>query len=1020
MAKLIQPSMAGGEVSAPVGARVDLSKRSVAVEEAQNFIATFTGSMMSRPGQKFVSQTKPGSSTYRFIEFEFNDTQTFVLELGETYMRFHSLGAQILDSALTGSITAATAADPVVVTSTAHGLSNGDEIYISGVAGMTELNGRNFIVANVTANTFELQTLEGTDIDGTGYTAYTSGGTWTEVYEITTPWAAADLFAIKYAQSGDVMTLCHPDYPPQELVRIDNDTWTLSEVDLTPDILGPDNITVDVNTTITAGVITGITQADPAVVTSSGHGLTTGDRVRITGVVGMAEVNNFLYEVTRLDANTFSLQYAFDDSDVDSTGFTAYSSGGVFELAIRPRSYTVTAVSSDDEEESFRGFSSRMITITNITQADPCVVTTAEGHGLEPYDDIKLTSIGGMTELNGKRFEAVFIDATSFSLKTLDGVDVDSTGFTAYTTGGDILALSFLAVSSADADWDNTISWEAVAGAEYYNVYATDTFGVFGFIGTTTKNSFEDRNLGPDYSDTVPLAYNPFESLVNGTGKYPGSTGFFGQRRWFANSNNNPNRFWASQIGHFNNLGRSIPPVATDSITASIAARRINEIKHIVPLSELIFLTSGGEFRVSGGQSGVITPTEISVSPQSYYGATDVRPIVAGDVGLFISPGEFIRDLSFQIADSKFVGKDISILARHLFDNYTISDWDYAPAPHALGFACRSDGRGLFLTYQPDQDVYAWTQATTQGKYKSTCVVREGDYDVIYVMVERKIGGITKTFLERMDERQFSDIEDGFFVDAGLTLDSPITITGITAADPVVVTAPSHGLSNGDFVDISDVLEVDSSVNEGESLSGDYNGTGFEVVNVTTNTFELQIEGTDYDGSAFAAYSSGGVARQAVTTVSGLWHLEGATVVAAANGYSNQNLTVANGSITLNNRASRVHVGLGYFTRLKTLPLSTYSEGGETSQGKAKNVQRLTVQVEKTMGMWFGPSITQMREAKFGLPSLWGQPLGMVTEDIDVTMRADWGKRKQVVIEQRDPLPLTVMTLIPDTQLGGN
>jgi len=44
----------------------------------------------------------------------------------------------------------------------------------------------------------------------------------------------------------------------------------------------------------------------------------------------------------------------------------------------------------------------------------------------------------------------------------------------------------------------------------------------------------------------------------------------------------------------------------------------------------------------------------------------------------------------------------------------------------------------------------------------------------------------------------------------------------------------------------------------------------------------------------------------------------------------------------------------------------------------------------------------------------------MVTEDIDVTMKADWGKRKQVVIEQRDPLPLTVLTLIPDTTLGGN
>ena len=61
-----------------------------------------------------------------------------------------------------------------------------------------------------------------------------------------------------------------------------------------------------------------------------------------------------------------------------------------------------------------------------------------------------------------------------------------------------------------------------------------------------------------------------------------------------------------------------------------------------------------------------------------------------------------------------------------------------------------------------------------------------------------------------------------------------------------------------------------------------------------------------------------------------------------------------------------------------------------------------------------------MREAKFGLPGLYGQPLDMVTDDIDVTMRADWGKKKQVVIEQRDPLPLTVLALVPDAIVGGN
>ena len=1010
--------MAGGEVSAPVGARVDLAKRAVAVENAENFVATFTGSMMSRPGQKYVAQAKPGAGPHRIIEFEFSDTQTFVLEMGEQYMRFHSLGAQILDSDNVKTITTTAATNPCLVSSTAHGLSNGDEVYISGIAGMTELNSRNFLVANVLANSFSLQDLNGTAVDATGYTAYTSGGTATPPYEIVTPWAAADLFMIKYAQSGDVMTLAHPDYTAQELIRVDNDTWVIGDIALIPIIDYPLNISHEENTEGEAGNITGITKANPGVFTSTAHGLVDGDIINVQSVAGMDEVNRFSYIVAKIDADTFSCTYQ-DGSNLNTTGYTTYTSGGTWEKWQRPRWYAVTAVSAESGEESLRGIEAEIRpSITAISKADPCVLSFGAGHGLEDLDQIVIYDSAEMVELSEGRFRVRFIDNTSFSLETLEGDAVDSTSFTTFVGPGVFRLAYSRSHSSADTAWDNTIRWTPVDGVDTYKVYATDTYGVFGYIGSSSSDQFRDKAIDPDYAITPPLFRNPFQDLAGEGGRDPGTTGFFQQRRIFANSDTYPNRFWMSQLGHFNNFSASKPPLADDAITASIAARRINDIKHIVPLTDLLLLTSGGEYRLTGGQDGVITPTTTNVSPQSYYGSTDVRPIVAGDVGLYVSPGNFIRDLGFQIESNKFVGKDVTVLARHLFDFREIIDWDYAPSPHALGFVVMEDGRGCFLTYQPDQDVYAWTQATTLGKYKSTCVVREGSYDVIYALVERVINGSTVTFLERMDTRLFDDLQDAFCVDSGLTYDVPMTVTGVTAANPVVVTVVGHGLSNGDIVDLDDIFEV-TTANEGEAESADYNGTGFTVANATANTFSLQIEGVDYDGSAFAAYSSGGAARKAVTTVSGLWHLEGATVVAAANGYAKKELTVTNGSITLDAAASRIHIGLGYFARLITLPLSQYADG-KTTQGAAKNVNRLTVQVEKTMGMWFGPTLDLMRETKFGLPSRYSQPLAMVTEDIDVTMKADWGKRKQVVIEQRDPLPLTVLTLIPDTLLGGN
>lgn len=79
------------------------------------------------------------------------------------------------------AITAVTVADPAVITASGHGFSNGDKIAIKSVAGMVEINDRIFTVADVSGTTFELTDDGGVspanDIDGTGFTTYTSGGT---------------------------------------------------------------------------------------------------------------------------------------------------------------------------------------------------------------------------------------------------------------------------------------------------------------------------------------------------------------------------------------------------------------------------------------------------------------------------------------------------------------------------------------------------------------------------------------------------------------------------------------------------------------------------------------------------------------------------------------------------------------------------------------------------------------------------------------------------------------------------
>jgi hypothetical protein len=928
MAKLIQPSFAGGEVSPSVAARVDLSKRAAAVERAENFFVRVTGGMESRPGMRFIAEAKTTGTT-RLIPFEFNTEQTYIIELGDQYMRFYTYGGQIL-----------------------------------------------------------------------------SGGS---PYEIATPYLAADLFAIEFAQSGDVMTLVHPNYAPRELVRITNTNWTLTEISFEPSQAPPTALSLTNNYT-QSGDIASVTKANPAVVTSTGHGLSTGAEIEITGVVGMTELNGNTYRVVIIDGDTFRLE------GVDSKGYNNYNSGGTWTVNGDTLKYKVTANNRDTFEESLAGLSSATLSITGATQANPLVITTAVAHQLEYGDEIYINNVGGMTQLNDRRFLVLDTPtSTTLQLMSTGRAVIDSTGYTAYTSGGTIQT-AFVKTRATAQSWDNTVFWTAAADADTYNVYRADDNGVFGFIGRVDIDAFHDVFIEADIGDTAPLAANPFEE---GAGFWPSITGFFQQRQIYANSDAFPNRFWMTQTGVFYNFATSSPLRDDDAIVATLSARRINEIRHIIPLSDLVILTTGAEFRVKGAGDAAFTPPTINIKPQSYYGSTALRPIVAGDVALYMAPGNFIRELSYEFATDKFTGRDITVLARHLLDYNDVVDWGFASSPYDLIWLVRDDGTALTLTYQREQEVFAWTRASTQGDFKSVAVVREGDHDIPYFLVQRTINGTVKQFVERLDEREFDDLQDAFCVDCGLTLDVPITITNMTAADPVVVTAPSHGLSNGDTVDLSDVIEVSSSNTRREVASTDYTGTGFTVANATTNTFELNLNGSGYDGSGFAAYSSGGVVRKAVTTLSGLAHLEGAEVVAAANGYAETGLTVSGGSVTLSAPASRVHIGLPYTCQMITLPISTYG-GSNTVDKRTMNINRLTVQVERTMGMWTGPSTDLMREAKFGMPSNYGQPLPMVTEDVNTTIKGDWSKEKQVVIEQRSPLPMTILAVVPDVAVGGN
>jgi len=1006
MPDIILPSFAKGELGPDLYGRVDTSAYAVGLRTARNVIIHPHGGVSNRAGLKYIGPCKDHTLPPVLIDFQFKTTDTYIIEMGNLYMRFIREDGHVLESGKT--ITGATAANPVVVTTSgAHGYSDGEEVKISGVVGMTEINNKRFIVANKASTTFELTSqVDGTNVDGSAYTAYGSAGTAEKVYEIVSPYATADLETVKYTQSADVMTLTHPTYGVRELTRTDHASWTITEPTFAPTI------------------------ADPVSVLATPSP---------TGVVVVK--------------------------------------------------YTVTAIAQDTFEESLPGvWTAGALTGCTATAANPVVVTKTT-HGLLDGDDVELTGFTEMTEVNGRRFRISKIDANSFKLR-----DADGSGYDAETTGGTV-SPTFHRITNGHATPNAVLTWAEVTNADRYAVYK-ETQGLFGLIGETETLTFTDSNIAPDLDLSPPHFRNPFENA----GNYPGTVSYYEQRRVFGGSSNNPDTEYYSQTGNQSNFTTSTPSQDDDSITATLAARQVNEIRHFVPGNDLLVLTSGSEWRINSGNDSAFAATTLRQKPQSYWGSSHIRPLVAGSTVLFIPDNKAaVRSLGFSFEIDGYRGNDLSVLAPHLLSEFTAVRWTMVRSPDPIVHMIRSDGQVLVMTFNQEQEVVAWAHWDTLGTFESVASVRPSASeldDYAYFVVKRSINGQTVRFIERSASRRFTDVRDCFFVDAGLTLDTPVTITATTAANPVVVTAASHGFTDGDEVDLRGIkftAAFDSDFNETQpdqlngrryyvadkttntfalikqtgvkhitgataanpvvitatahghadgdkigliGLAGmvEVNGRTFTVANKTDDTFELTGEdGTAHtaytnsgkvypteDGSAFAAYVSGGEARQAFQSFSGLQHLAGATVQALADGNVVSDLTVsALGVITLpSTKASQVTAGLRYISDIETLDIEAPSRGVPTTQGKDIKIPYVTVRFQKSRGLLIGPNTANLVEMKQREFEAYDEPTNILTGDKEVMLKPSWKSKGRVFMRQRYPLPLTILAVIPHIVVG--
>lgn len=931
MGYLLKPSFAAGELSPAMYGRTDIAKYDIGAAKLENFVVLRYGGVQNRAGTKYIAKTA-GNKKAVLLPFRYNVEQNFIIEVTAGKIRFYTQGA--------------------------------------------------------------LVTKDGVP------------------YEITNDYAENELDTLKYTQSADVMFLVQPNHPPATLTRYANDNWTFERMDITGGPFGDSSYTGSIAKTVTFGTPGSHTFKVPSNVTSlqielaggggGGGGAYTGNSKRNGGAGGTGGL--LKRNISVAAGQTYSItvgaggtgrenqsrsNYKPPDATAGSnttfgsytaTGGTGGTSGGYYNAGAHSG-----VNGANGTPTGAGGTGGTAGTPSNGGGTDGgdgwCIITYNVGSGSDTTvqasdvsGDITLTAnkeifnqddVGTLFELShfvGSTYKKGTPN-TSGSNLTVEvlphsSVYVESFGFwdgNFTLEKYDNISNKWVTVRSQNGnrssnynfteenDSDSIVSYRVTSTEFNTDVWSGENEQQRGFI---TIQSF-----GNDYSGYVLITQYISATQVKATVKkrlastaatkdfsfaswtaasgYPSCAGFFEDRLVFAGSKTEPQTFWTSKTGDYYNFGTSIPALDNDAVTATLNGGQMNGIKAIIAFGEMILLTAGGEYKVTGNGKP-ITGENVLSQAQEYRGISDVLPVTVGSRIVYLQQqGSIIRDLAYSYDVDKYTGDDLNLLASHLFERHKITSMTYQQTPNSIVWCTRDDGVLLGLTYLKEQDVYAWHQhSTAHGKFINVCSISGQQEDELYCVVERD----GSYFVERMEMREKSaEPQDQYFVDCGVT------------------------------------------------VSG----------NTKTNE------------------------------VTGLEHLEGYEVAILADGNVQPRQTVTDGKITLRRAYSKIHVGLPIHSEMQTLPLEFNAEDG-TFMSRKKRVSALMVMFKDSRGGLYGIGNGPKNEFKWRSSEKWDAPIDLFTGKKRMPLpQTTWSDTVMVTITQDDPLPLTILSLVPQIEAGG-
>lgn len=564
-----------------------------------------------------------------------------------------------------------------------------------------------------------------------------------EPYVVSTPFAASDLRAVRFAQSADVVYFAHQSYPPCKLSRYSDNDWRWETLTFMPSIAAPQQPVLQILDK----------RADDDKPTNP-------------------SMTDYSYLVTAIDGETGEESSASPAATIEAEALNSVD----YHIRI-----TWPAVSGASEYRIYKkktgvfGFIGR-------TSADDTITATTTLQGID---------------IGGYRFSRtandLFVTVLTQRVETFNGITIVVTGVKVGYTGAFIpqtypawynASLQKLFVYHGNAEHGVPVGWIGVDNApsgyegEYgsftnYTGFGQNSEYPQGFQGDIQANPvffytyeqyYDDKNIGADTEDTPIEHKNPFE----GSGNYPSQVFFHQQRLGFAATANRPITIWLSRTGDFESMASSVPPKDDDAIEVTLAATQANRIVWLQPdRNALAFGTEGSEWTLQSSEGVVLTPSTVSFQLQTTNGGEGtVSALSVGGGVLYVQRGSgAVREFAYNYSADKYLGQDLTILARHIIKDRDITAWAYQQEPYSTLWCVLSDGTFAGLTYMKEQDVIGWHRHTTDGSILDVAVIPGTPDDQIWFLVRRPSG----VFVERLESFFDSDnLDDAFFLDSAL------------------------------------------------------------------------------------------------------------------------------------------------------------------------------------------------------------------------------------------------------------